>query len=164
MPEIPRKTVSRISNEILSTQVCGREGSRSLNCWSWVQFLVKHGADTNNQTDGKTNLMLAAEAMNLDVVDRLIELGANVNAKGNHGWTALHSAVSTSRFTSNSLGVLIVWQLLNHGADCRAVTEAGETPLDIAILTQSQDMVGGRYQYWSKAIECLEAAARGECG
>ena len=49
----------------------------------------------------------------------LIEKGADVKTKGNHGWTALHFA--------ETLEVAKI--LVEHGADIEAVLYDGDTPL-----------------------------------
>ncbi|KAK0658038.1 ankyrin repeat-containing domain protein [Cercophora newfieldiana] len=141
MPEIPPESISRISTKTMA-YLC--RASR-LNRY-WVSLLVEYGADVNCEVDGKTILMLAAEQkecrqsgviFNSIVVIKLLEAGANVNAKARNGWTALHVAVSAVPF---GLG----WRtcaeaLLRHGADCQAVTETGDTPLDLARSNRQRD-------------------------
>jgi len=102
---------------------------------SWIDTLIRHGADLNHVVDGQTLLMLAVKPhrrYNKDakVVSRLVECGAKINAKGRNDWTALNMAVSIPPFDYPSYN--IVEALLRHGADCQAVTDAGETPLDMA--------------------------------
>ncbi|MES2461805.1 MAG: ankyrin repeat domain-containing protein [Armatimonadota bacterium] len=50
---------------------------------------LKAGADIDQGYDGKTYLMAAVEASNLDYVRILVKLGADVNLRDNHGDTAL---------------------------------------------------------------------------
>ncbi|TFJ96309.1 Protein phosphatase 1 regulatory subunit 12C [Platysternon megacephalum] len=62
---------------------------------------------------------------NLEVVQFLVENGADVNQADNEGWTPLHVAASCSYKE-------IAQYLLAHGAQVVAVNSDGEIPLDIA--------------------------------
>ena len=55
----------------------------------------------------------------LSVIEYLIEKGANVNAKKEGGWTALHLAKTLE----------IAKTLVEHGSDIEVVNDYGETPL-----------------------------------
>jgi ankyrin repeat protein len=71
----------------------------------------------------------------LDVTRLLLDLGADVNSTGEHGWTALHGAAYK--------GVDAVVQLLvDRGAKLDVFDEYGQTPLSIAsavITARSKD-------------------------
>lgn len=67
------------------------------------------GKKINKLYEGKTPLMWAAEAKDLKVVEKLIELGADINIKNNEGMSALNIAF-------NSLSGDIVEKLLENGA------------------------------------------------
>jgi hypothetical protein len=60
-----------------------------------------------------------------------VDRGAAVNAKDNHGQTALHWAASEVK-------VAVVWLLLGKGADIKAKTNDGET-----VLHQTVSALGG---------------------
>ncbi|XP_039365899.1 protein phosphatase 1 regulatory subunit 12C isoform X3 [Mauremys reevesii] len=62
---------------------------------------------------------------NLEVVQFLVENGADVNQADNEGWTPLHVAASCGYKE-------IAQYLLAHGAQVAAVNSDGEIPLDIA--------------------------------
>jgi ankyrin repeat protein len=70
-----------------------------------------------------------------DVTMLLLERGADVNAAGEHGWTALHGAAYK--------GIDAIVQLLvDRGAALEAIDEYGQTPLSIAgavITVRSKD-------------------------
>ncbi|KAF7241356.1 2-5A-dependent ribonuclease [Varanus komodoensis] len=64
----------------------------------------------------------------IETVQQLLEKGAEVNAKVESGWTALHSAVKADRED-------VVRLLLNKGADLHARKDNGATPFIIAGIT-----------------------------
>jgi ankyrin repeat protein len=70
-------------------------------------------------------LVVAARENNVLEVRRLMSVGAEVDAKGNDGWTPLHEA-------SGEGHVQVVKELLEHGADTEAKEDNGPTPLHSA--------------------------------
>lgn len=77
--------------------------------------------DLNSRTD-RTPLMEAAQNAHVDTVRLLLAHGAEVNAKGQCGNTALHYAVL-------STNVEVCRLLIEHQADVNAINETGHTPL-----------------------------------
>ncbi|XP_052065741.1 uncharacterized protein LOC127705457 [Mytilus californianus] len=61
---------------------------------------------------------------NLDVLKKMVELGADVKSKGTNGNTALHVVVEKKKFSKD-----IVSFLLQNGADINAMNDPKETPL-----------------------------------
>ena len=103
-----------------------------------VRDLVGRGVDPNAQIPGymagQTLLMAAAEEGREDVTQFLLSLPAtNLEARGEGGWTALLVASSNGHLN-------IVKLLLDHGADPKAVTNEGITPL-IAAATEGWEDV-----------------------
>ena len=92
---------------------------------SKVKAEVNSGTDVNS-TDfiGQTALMYAAEQGRIEVVEYLVENGADVNAKSSAKGrgTALIYAASVNR-------VVVMEYLLKHGADINATTYNKETAL-----------------------------------
>lgn len=84
--------------------------------FSLIERMVQLGADPS------PGLRAASSGK---VVDKLIELGADVNARGVHGETALHAAVQHG-------AVGVVQRLLKAGADALATDEKGIRPVDLA--------------------------------
>lgn len=75
---------------------------------------------------GATPLIVAAEAGRLEVVEFLIESGANLNARNDHDYSALHWAAFHGHQG-------IVDLLLKNEADANIKDSTGSTPLILAI-------------------------------
>lgn len=75
-------------------------------------------------------LLAAVEENNIYEVERLIQLGANVNAKTEDNYTPLHVAVNYGSEDKKD----IVELLLSKGADINAKANDGDTPLYKAII------------------------------
>jgi len=90
-----------------------------------ARSLIQAGVDVNRRTpNGTAPLDRAVGAGFKDIAELLIAKGADVNAKGNWGWTPLHSAVYGHKD--------IVALLIAKGADVRARDGSGRTPLAYA--------------------------------
>lgn len=89
----------------------------------FVQVLISKGANVNqtSQPSGLFPLYRAAQCNNLDLVDYLLNNGAEVNAKISSGRTALHAAC----FWGNDK---IISSLISKGADVAVVSKDGKTP------------------------------------
>ena len=93
-----------------------------------VTALLEAGAGTMARYGGMMALHWAASAGHADVVQRLLEHGANVDATDyshNDSRTALHGAAWEGHAD-------VVTRLLEHGADVNAKTKYGSTALDFA--------------------------------
>jgi ankyrin repeat protein len=99
-----------------------------------VELLLSRGADPNRTgPGGATALMWAAP--DVEKVRRLLNHGANVNARSETDRTALLVAASYPA-TVNALRLL-----LDRGADLRAEDRGGSTALSLAIRSASVDVV-----------------------
>lgn len=100
----------------------------AFNLVDLVDFLIRHGADPDEEVDdGYTCLLTAVESddpASAAVVARLIVAGADVHRTGTNGWTPLHMAAARGHVEKARL-------LIDAGADVNRRTEidAGETPL-----------------------------------
>ncbi|KJZ77712.1 hypothetical protein HIM_02889 [Hirsutella minnesotensis 3608] len=86
---------------------------------------VAAGSDIAQQQAKPGPLKLAISNGHLSMVRLLIKHGANVNARGDMGKTALHEAVQ-----ANDRNMVEV--LADSGADLNAVDSSGSTPLQVA--------------------------------
>ncbi|KAG8434115.1 hypothetical protein GDO86_012476 [Hymenochirus boettgeri] len=84
----------------------------------------KEVIDSTN-ADGISALHQACIDENLEVVEFLVNHGANVNQADNEGWTPLHVAASCGYME-------IAEYLLKHSANIAAVNSDGDVPLDLA--------------------------------
>lgn len=105
-----------------------------------VVALLEAGADAKIATANNTNALMMAAGANLpaesaaspaqtanstEIARLLLPLGFDVNAVGEYGWTALHSAAYHGRNE-------IVKDLIDHGANTEILDSFGQTPLSIA--------------------------------
>jgi len=91
-----------------------------------ADLLRRNGADPHVQGRFKSIPMHSAASMgNLDVVQKLIEYDADVDAVDEDGWTPLYWASMGDHFKDGS----VLRLLLGHGADINAQDEEGRTPL-----------------------------------
>jgi N-acyl-D-amino-acid deacylase len=99
-----------------------------------VELLLSRGADPNRAgPGGATALMWAAP--DVEKMRRLIDHGANVNARSETDRTALLVAASYPG-TVNALRLLV-----DHGADLRGEDRGGSTALALAVRSGSVDVV-----------------------
>jgi ankyrin repeat protein len=103
-----------------------------------VSLLVEQGAQPTftliRGYEARTALHMAASAGHLEIVQLLLDLGANVNQRDRYGDTAL--------VTTASNGFLNITEvLINHGADVNAVGLSGYTPLARAAGTSPLEVV-----------------------
>jgi ankyrin repeat protein len=85
--------------------------------------LVGCGPPSNPEADRA--LIDAARYGKIEAVKQHLAAGADVNAKGMTGWTALHQAAMFGHKK-------IVELLIAKGADVNAKNNGGKTPLDLA--------------------------------
>jgi serine/threonine-protein phosphatase 6 regulatory ankyrin repeat subunit B len=112
----------------------------SVGNFEGVRSLVAGGADPFMKTDdGTAPLQVATWGGNpyirdwtedekkslFETTKVLVELGADVNAAGEHKWTALHGAAYKAVDS-------VVQYLVEHGAKMEVFDEYGQTPLSIA--------------------------------
>lgn len=89
-----------------------------------VKLLVENGANVNITADSKTPLMLSVSRGNNEILNFLIDNGADVNAQDVNGDTALHNACD---YTKGNFA--IVESLINADANLNILNKAGQSAL-----------------------------------
>ena len=109
----------------------------------------------------RTPLQLAVRAPNrsAEFVARLLAAGADVNARGSHNLTALHTAAQEGSLVD------CVRLLIDAGANVNALASNGWTPLDTAFASADEYMdkargyTGGKGRYhfegWARRCHCV---------
>ena len=113
--------------------------SRRCNGSNIVAFLLENGANINDKevrdTIDQTPLIVAADGGCKDIVEILLEAGANIEHQNDQGETALIAAAQNGHTE-------IVQMLLDAGANRKQENADGETALDLTIkLRHKKDLV-----------------------
>lgn len=97
-----------------------------------VKALIAAGANPNlADEDGRTPLMLAAQANSLETIKILLAAGASINARDKNGQTALMWGQIGARYVGR-YNPEVVKALIAAGANVNAFDERGRTPLMLA--------------------------------
>ena len=93
-----------------------------------IKEALENGADVyfQDEQSGMSPLHVAILQNNRDIVELLLEKGADVNLQNNSGDTPLHFAIAGENVELCNL-------LLNAGADVNLQNENGKTPLHHAV-------------------------------
>jgi ankyrin repeat protein len=104
---------------------------------SIVEFALERGAQVNLPSNNPMQVMplhSAAAHRHMSIARRLLDAGAEVNAKQHGGWTPLHSAVQNKQ-------IPLVELLLERGADPNLSNDAGLTALAIAQAAADEESI-----------------------
>jgi ankyrin len=96
-----------------------------------AQLLLECGGNVNMQAKQQTPLHVASYFGKLDIVQLLLDHGANVDALDKFGKTPLHY-ISKSKNKSKAVGIDVAQLLLKHGGNVNAETKNQRTPLHVA--------------------------------
>lgn len=89
-----------------------------------VEVLLKAGVDMESKNKyGESALMVAVQNCGPEIIQKLLDFGANVNAYDNDGWTALFHVTHEEAAK----------QLLEAGAKINIKDICGKTPLIVAV-------------------------------
>jgi len=140
------KSTAQAPNEVTLEGVTAVALAAEVNNLEAIKVLVEAGADPNiPNANGMTPLIFAAgggtdeqrprpldeRAMAVHTARYLVEHGADVNAAGDFGWTALHMAAYQAYDD-------VIEYLVSKGAKTEVFDQLGQTPLSasMAILTK----------------------------
>jgi ankyrin repeat protein len=99
-----------------------------------ADILLEHGADINHYAPSGTPLGIAAYAGQLKMVTKLLDAGADINAKSAEGYTPLMTACNTGRTE-------VVQLLISRGANLNLRDENGHTAMGWAAHEGHIDLV-----------------------
>ncbi|XP_053202641.1 ankyrin repeat domain-containing protein 49-like [Panonychus citri] len=101
-----------------------------------IKFMVNKFPHLLNvkDSDGYSSLHKAAYSDNYEVVQTLIELGADIEARTIDQWTPLHCASKWGNLRSASI-------LIDAGANINARSSGGVTPLHLAAANKNKQMI-----------------------
>jgi hypothetical protein len=101
--------------------------------------------------DGQTLLHLAAWHNQTSIAQRLVALGADINAKDHVGYTPIHEAVRSGSHGCTEL-------FLQHGADLVILDNSGNSPLETAIYYGFLDLAKMLVEHGAKVDICTASA------
>ena len=103
-------------------------------------------ADNLHKTNGLGQMPLHSAAQNgkLDVVQWLVEKGADVSASDKYGWTVLHFAAHNKKLD-------VVQWLVEKGADVSASDKEGNIAVDVAEMQGDDEMVKWLQSYLGRS-------------
>lgn len=103
-----------------------------------VTLLLNHGASTKpHDLEGWTALHFAAQAHLPEIVQALLDKGAEVDAKDNQAETPLFKALSGFRGQAEGNAI---WALMLTGADRTVKNSRGVSPEDVATRPSNYDL------------------------
>jgi len=108
-----------------------------------IEDLHKHGAPINFKIEGMTALMYSALNNNTEVVNKLIELGTDINLKNIHGYTALEVAIIGA---SPDVVKILIPKYTDYAKNIDNIDSNGKTLLVLAVET------AGMYRYPGKGV------------
>ncbi|MCU1716871.1 ankyrin repeat domain-containing protein [Pseudomonas sp. 5P_3.1_Bac2] len=83
---------------------------------------------------GDKPIHIAATRGDINEIQLILSQGADVNCKGEHGYTALHDAVEQGHREA-------VIYLLKHGANSEALNDDGVSPAELAKLLDESEIL-----------------------
>jgi len=95
-----------------------------------IRFFLEHGADVDAVDDNHSALLhVASRYGSVEVVQLLLDRGANTNVRNMQGRTPLHQALSSAIGHLGNRLFDVIRLLFEHGANVDALDDAHCTPL-----------------------------------
>ncbi|KAJ3115154.1 hypothetical protein HDU96_001120 [Phlyctochytrium bullatum] len=138
---------SRDQRSLLTQAVTSKEAETLSLC----KLLVSYGADINvRNRGGRTALH---EATRGETARWLLEGGAEVDARDDCGWTPLHAVCDQGYEVGWRYAAEVGRALLEHGCDVNALTNEGQSPLDLMPdYDPSQELLDLLDRYGAKEV------------
>ena len=130
----------RLTNEDEEVQITMLDAAASLGQIGTTEYLIRKGANVNLQNDGETRLLTAAYKGQNQILEILINNGADINHKRFRGASALHEAVANVSAENLNRKIAVLETLLSHGIDIETADEDGHTALHCAALSGNLEM------------------------
>lgn len=105
------------------------DGSFDTGEVGFLLMLKKAGRSFRTNRSRKTALHIAAQALELDFAEALLDKGIDVAERDNHGWTALHLAAKQTFYNNKEMINLLVERSADH---VTARDNDGDTALDLS--------------------------------
>lgn len=125
-----------------------------------LQTLIDEGININLVRDNATPLMLAASKGQVELAGAILQAGANVNAKNDDNWTALHKAA----YDQAEVGIIEL--LVQSGVELDAKNRFNKTALQLAeekghreivrVIKQQQAKLHAEAVEWSAFLNSAE--------
>ena len=136
-------TVTFLLEAAANPNIEGAKGDTSLHaavfqCCSKniIRAMIKHGADVNaTGKNNQTSLMLACHRGNIDVINVLLNAGADTNIVDANDLSCIHQAVG------GGCGKETVQALIDHGADVNLTDKDNNTALMIACWKRNAEAI-----------------------
>ena len=101
-----------------------------------LEKIISHSADVNaTNKNNVTSLMIACRKGNIDVINVLLNAGADTDIADAYGYTWLHFAVE------GGCSKQVLHAILGHGADVNATNKYNETALKTACEKGNEDII-----------------------
>ena len=105
------------------------------------RFLKIDGSLTVTNNNGQTVLHLATSGRNPEVLEILLQHGAEIDAKDEAGNTPLHIACRGLEHTHSSHTTIMVETLVRYGANINAKNDSQHTPIQLANMRGDQTLI-----------------------